>query len=130
MERILKTISLAPSPYCLEGGFPNYIITITETEILYAQDPKSSRWSLATILLLKVDTPFRDDEITHPLMPNNVEEVDAYIREVKYRMAKNERICALEMLLEKEIAEKDELATELELFKNMKYELYRVLDSV
>ena len=82
------------------------------------------------MLLLKVDTPFTEDEITHPLMPKNVEEKDAYIREIKYRRAKNERINALEMLLEKEVEERNELAAELELYKNMKYEMYRVMDSV
>jgi hypothetical protein len=130
MERVLKTISLAPSPYCLEEGYPYYVLTITETEILYAQDANTSRWSLATVLLLKVDTPFTEDEITHPLMPKNVEEKDAYIREIKYRRSRNERINTLEMLLTKEVEEKNELAVELELYKNMKYEMYRVLDSV
>jgi hypothetical protein len=118
---------LSPSPYCLEDGYPHYVITITETEILYAQDASTSRWSLATILLLKVDTPFRDDEITHPLMPKNVEEADAYIKEVKYRRAKNERIHALEMLLLKEKEEKNLLENELDLFKQWKFDIKQVM---
>jgi len=130
MERTLKTIYLAPPPYCLEKGYPHYVLTITETEILYAQDPKSSRWSLATVLLLKVDTPFIDEEITHPFMPTNVDEKDSYIREVKYRHMKNERIAALEELLQKEIAEKEELEKELDRHKNIRYEVYRALESL
>ena len=130
MARALKTIHLSPSPWCSEKDYPNYIMTVTEREILYAQDPKSSRWSLATVTLLKVDRPFTDEEITHPMMPTNVDEKGAYIREVMYRREKNERIAELEMLLEKEVAEKEELANEVEIHKNIRYELYRVLDSI
>jgi len=125
MDRILKTIHLAPS----YEGEPHYIITITEREILYAQ-MGSNRWSLATVTLLEVDTPFRDEEITHPMMPTHVDDKDAYIREVKYRHMKNDRIAALEELLQKEIAEKDELYNELDRHKNIRYEVYRVLESL
>jgi hypothetical protein len=125
MDRILKTIHLAPS----YEGEPHYIITITEREILYAQ-LGSNRWSLATVTLLEVDTPFRDEEITHPRMPTHVDDKDAYIREVKYRHMKNDRIAALEELLQKEIAEKDELYNELDRHKNIRYEVYRALESL
>ena len=126
MDRILKTIHLAPS---CEGG-PGYVITITEREILYAQDPSTSRWSLATVSLLEVDTPFRDEEITHPWMPTHADDKDAYLREVKYRRRKNERIAALESLLEKELEEKEQLEMELERHKNIRCEVYRALDSL
>lgn len=126
MARILKTIHLAPN--CV--GAPGYIITINEREILYAQDPNSSRWSLATVSLLEVDTPFLEDEITHPSMPTHADHKDAFIREVLYRRRKNERIAALESLLAKEISEKDELAKELELHKNIRFDIYRALDSL
>lgn len=125
MDRILKTIHLAPS----YEGEPHYIMTITEREILYAQIG-SNRWSLATVTLLEVDTPFRDEEITHPRMPTHVDDKDDYLREVRYRHMKNERIDALEELLQKEIAEKEEVEKELELHKNIRHELYRVLESL
>ena len=125
MDRILKTIHLVPS----YEGEPHYIMTITDREILYAQ-LGSNRWSLATVTLLEVDTPFRDEEIIHPMMPMHVDDKDAYLREVRYRRMKNERIAALEELLQKEIAEKEELEKELERHKNIRCEVYRALDSL
>ena len=126
MARILKTVRLAPS---CEGG-PSYILTITEREILYAQDPATSRWTLATVSLLEVDTPFRDEEITHPWMPTHADDKDAYLREVKYRRRKNERIAALESLLEQELEEKEQLEKELERHTAIRCEVYRALDSL
>jgi len=121
-----KTIHLAAN---CEGG-PGYIITITEREILYAQDPATSRWTLATVSLLEVDTPFLDEEITHPWMPTHADDKDAYIREVKYRRMKNERIAALEGLLQKEIEQREDVENELERHIAIRCEVYRALDSL
>ena len=91
MARILKTIHLTQGE-----GFPNYIITVTEDEILYTQDPKSNRWSLATVSLLKVDTPFKENEINHRIMPKTVDEKMDYVQEVLSRRARNARMEELE----------------------------------
>jgi hypothetical protein len=69
---------------------------VTEDEILYAQDPNSNRWSLATISLLKVDTPFKEDEINHRIMPKTVYDKMDYVQEVLSRRAMNARMEELE----------------------------------
>lgn len=106
MARVLK-ITIASTPYgYVHNGLPNFIMTITDDEIMYAPEIMPNRWGLIPISLLKVDTPFREDEIMHEMMPTNMENKDAYIREVKYRRMKNDRIAELEMLLQKQADER------------------------
>ena len=63
-------------------------------------------------------------------MPTHADDKDAYLREVKYRRRKNERIAALESLLEKELEEKEQLEKELERHTAIRCEVYRALDSL
>lgn len=73
------------------GDKPDYM-TITEDEITV----KSGRYG-SVLLLLKSNRPFTPEETTHQRVPYSTHDMHNYIDEVKYRMAKNDRIDALQI---------------------------------
>jgi predicted RNase H-like nuclease (RuvC/YqgF family) len=83
-------------------------------------------------ILLKANRPFTPEETTHKRVPYSTHDVPNYIDEVKYRMAKNDSIAALEQEnidLRQQVAQlktdKEALTKEIGLLKSANRELHK-----